>query len=94
MTNFHKALLDVAKIIQETVDEQFLPPAEITPIGKNNVVPHSLFRETRGYLERIVFQINTTYEQTCYDGWVKQGGNEAQLTFDEWRALKAQGLLK
>ena len=50
-------------------DDQF--PQSFAGCGENyprdNVVPHSLFRETRGYLERIVFQINTTYEQTCYD---------------------------
>lgn len=67
MTDFYKALLNVAKTIQDTADESFLPPPEITPARKYNVLAYSLFQGTRGYLEKIAFQINTTYEKTCYD---------------------------
>ncbi|MFC2011454.1 DUF4145 domain-containing protein, partial [Chloroflexota bacterium] len=44
-----------------------LPPVEITPIDKHIVLSQSLFTSTRGYLEKIVYQINTSYENTCYD---------------------------
>lgn len=35
--------------------------------GSELVLPHSLFENTRGYIQKIVYQINRTYEQTCYD---------------------------
>jgi hypothetical protein len=67
MTDFYKGLLNVAKTVQDKVDEQFLPPPETTLTRKHNVLPYSLFQGTRGYLEKIVSQINITYEQACYD---------------------------
>ena len=33
-------------------------------------------------------------DQTAYGGWVKLTGNPKNLTFQEWRELKNQGLLK
>jgi len=33
-------------------------------------------------------------ERTGFDGWVKLTGNEKNLTFEEWRSLKRDGLLK
>jgi hypothetical protein len=67
MTEFYKAFLDVAKNVQATAEEHLLPSPEITITEKYNVLPYSLFQSTRGYLEKVVSQINTTYEKTCYD---------------------------
>ena len=67
MTELYKALLDVAKNVQAAAEEHLLPPPEITLTRKHNVLPYSLFQSTRGYLEKVVSQINTTYETTCYD---------------------------
>lgn len=64
---FVKSLLNVAKSIQEASDNCLLPPVEIIPIDKHIVLPQSLFKSTRGYLEKIVYQINNSYENTCYD---------------------------
>lgn len=43
------------------------PPVEITTSPNEPVLPSSLFKGTRGYIEKIVIQINRTYEHTCYD---------------------------
>jgi len=65
--DFIKGLLNVAKSMQEASDIYLLPPVEVTPVDKYIVLPQSLFNSTRGYLEKIVYQINTSYENTCYD---------------------------
>jgi hypothetical protein len=62
-----KDLLKIAKSVQRTADAYFPPPAEITPTDKYSVIPQFLFKSTRGYLEKIAFQINTSFEHTCYD---------------------------
>jgi len=67
MTDFYRDILSVVKNIQTEVDEYLLPPKEVTPSLKDTVLPHSLFRQTRGYIEKIVYQINITYDKTCYD---------------------------
>jgi hypothetical protein len=65
--DFIKGLLNEAKSIQEASDIYLLPPVDVTPVDKYIVLPQSLFNSTRGYLEKIVYQINTSYENTCYD---------------------------
>jgi hypothetical protein len=65
--DFIKVLLNVAKSMQEASDTCLLPPVDVTPVDKYIVLPQSLFNSTRGYLEKIVYQINTSYEHTCYD---------------------------
>jgi hypothetical protein len=65
--DFVKGLLKVAKSVQEESDSCLLPSVEITPIDKHIVLSQSLFNSTRGYLEKIVYQINSSYENTCYD---------------------------
>lgn len=65
--DFVKGLLSVAKSVQEASDTCLLPPVDVTPIDKHIVLPQSLFNSTRGYLEKVVYQINTSYENTCYD---------------------------
>lgn len=62
-----KRVFEVAKKLQAEADTQFLPPQEIIPVRRNDVLVHSLFENTRGYIEKIVFQINKSYEQGCYD---------------------------
>ena len=65
--NFVTRLLFAARSIQTATDGSLLPPVEITPIDKHTVLSQSLFQGTRGYLEKIVYQINTSYQNTCYD---------------------------
>ena len=65
--DFVKNLLNVAKSVQEAADTCLLPPVEVTPVDKHIVLSQHLFKSTRGYLGNIVYQINTSYENTCYD---------------------------
>lgn len=62
-----KDILNLAKKVKETTDKELLPPEEIAPSDSYPVLPHSLFDNTRGYLEKINYQINSCYEKACYD---------------------------
>lgn len=65
--NFIRDLFNTAKSVQEEADTCLLPSVEIIPIDKHIVLSASIFKNTRGYLEKTVYQINTSYENTCYD---------------------------
>lgn len=62
-----KAALALARGIQESTRNITRPPSEVTRSPNEPVLPTSLFKGTRGYIEKIVYQINRTYDQTCYD---------------------------
>jgi hypothetical protein len=62
-----KRALALARSLEASAPDELLPASETSPPRLQPVIPHSLFRETRGYLEKIVFQINATYEVTSYD---------------------------
>lgn len=63
-----KAALSLAKAMQEDVNQQWLPPAEVQPSLKEPVVHVVLFKNARrNYLTRVVHQINSTYQNACYD---------------------------
>lgn len=53
--------------LQEEADKDFRPPQEIIPVRSNDVLVSSSFAKTRGYIEKIVFQINKCYGEGCYD---------------------------
>jgi hypothetical protein len=56
-----------AKAIQEDVAKELGPPAEGLRPATQGVLPFSLVRNTRGYIERVVNQVNGTYENGWYD---------------------------
>ena len=62
-----KSVLGAAKQIEKVAANLGRPPIEVTPSRNEPVLPVSLFQGTRGYIEKIVFEINRTYEHTCYD---------------------------
>jgi len=62
-----KDLLNLTKIVKETIDEKLLLPQEIAPSDSYPILPYILFENTRGYLEKINHQINACYRNTCYD---------------------------
>ncbi len=62
-----KRALVLAKAIDDAAPDSLLPPSEVVAPRQQPVVPHSLFRNTRGYIEKIAFQINGAYEAACYD---------------------------
>jgi hypothetical protein len=62
----HQAL-EIAKNIQAEAPIRYVPPSEGTKPLSQNVLPHALVAGTRGYIERVVFQINGSYEKGWFD---------------------------
>lgn len=58
---------NVAKAIQQQINSQLGPPDEGLRSESQRVVPASVVRATRGYIERVVNQINGCYEKGWYD---------------------------
>ncbi len=52
---------------QREVDNAHLPPSEGKRPQHDLVLPRPLVEGTRGYIEKVVDQINGTYENGCYD---------------------------
>lgn len=67
MISVIESILQIANNIKQDAENSILPPCEITNFHGSQILPLSLFRNTRGFLEKVVIQINQTYEQTCYD---------------------------
>lgn len=67
MSDFPKTVLKVAKQIQDDVHGVVKPPAEGAKSKSHLVVDVTLVKGTRGYIVRIVNQINGAYEQGWYD---------------------------
>lgn len=59
--------LAAARAIQAEADAAFGPPQEGLLSETQKVVPRSLVRDTRGYIERVANQANGSYENGCYD---------------------------
>src|SRR6266566_9441086 len=62
-----KSALVISKAIQDEVNQYWLPPADGLPSRQEMVLAKSLVKGTRGYIESVVNQINSTYENACYD---------------------------
>lgn len=67
MNEFTKQTIGIAKQIQIDISEISKPPTEGARPKTNHVVDSTLVKGTRGYLERIVNQINGSYEHGWYD---------------------------
>jgi len=63
-----KAVVDLVKKLRQEAPKNFVPPSEGTRPLNEFVLPHALVRGTRGYIERVVFQINGCYEKGWFDG--------------------------
>src|SRR5664280_582284 len=60
-------LLASARAIQREARTILKLPSEVARPTEQPVLPHSLFDGTRGYIEKVVFQINQSYTVTCFD---------------------------
>ncbi len=67
MTDLAKELLAIARRIQADVPDRAKPPDVGSVAKTEQVLPFSLVRDTRGYIETVVHQINGTYEDGYYD---------------------------
>lgn len=59
--------LSLAKSIQRDAPVNFVPPSEGTKPQNQHVLPHAMVSGTRGYIEKVVFQINGSYEKGWFD---------------------------
>ena len=66
-TEARQALL-LAKSLQAEAPVSFVPPSAGNRPSSQSVLPHALVSSTRGYIERVVFQINGCYENGWFDG--------------------------
>lgn len=62
-----KSALVFSKAIQDEVNQFWLPPADGKPSRQDKVLDKNLVKRTRGYIEIVVNQINSTYENGSYD---------------------------
>ena len=68
MSSIAREALTLAKRLQSEAPISFVPPSAGTKPANQYVLPHALVSGTRGYIERVVFQINGCYEHGWFDG--------------------------
>lgn len=67
MNKLARIALELAKDIQKETPSVYLPPSEGAKPKSEMVIPHSLISKTRGYIERVAYQVNGSYENGWYD---------------------------
>ena len=67
MNKFDEQILDLAKNLQQDVKSTCHPPEEGFRAKSQKVIPMSVVRGTRGYIEKVANQINGCYEKGWYD---------------------------
>lgn len=67
MSRLGHAALAIAKAIQTEVPRRGSPPDEGLLPESEQVLSHSFVRGTRGYIEKIVYQVNGAYEHGWFD---------------------------
>ena len=68
MNNFAELALATAKNLQSEVSLDKVPPAEGTKPRSEKIIPFSYVKNTRGYIEKVVNQINGCYSDGYFDG--------------------------
>lgn len=68
METIARQALRIAKSIQAEAPLTYVPPSAGTRPRSQNVLPSALVNNTRGYIERVVDQINGCYEKGWFDG--------------------------
>lgn len=67
MLELAKQVLDIAYRIQEEAPRCGKPPDEGVPSKSEQVIPFSILRGTRGYIEKVANQVNGCYENGWFD---------------------------
>lgn len=60
--------LALAKQLKASAPTKFLPPSEGTRAANDFILPSAMVKGTRGYIQRVVNQINGCYEKGWFDG--------------------------
>lgn len=61
-------VLALAQKLKESAPKSFVPPSEGTRAANEFILPQAMVRGTRGYIEKVVNQINGCYEKGWFDG--------------------------
>ena len=67
MKNKVNQILSLAKAIDNDFRELSTPADKIKGLESHKIIPFSIVKGSRGYIERVVNQINGTFEQGWYD---------------------------
>lgn len=67
MSDLAKSALSVAKLIQKEAPRHVTPPEDGQRPSSESILPFSLVKGTRGYIERVVNQVNGCYERGWFD---------------------------
>lgn len=68
MKSLAREALEIARRIQAEAPIRYVPPSEGTRPRSQNILPRALAKNTRGYIEKVVDQINGCYEKGWFDG--------------------------
>lgn len=60
--------IDLVKKLRSDAPKSFLPPSEGTKPANEFLLPSAMVRGTRGYIEKVVNQVNGCYEKGWFDG--------------------------
>jgi hypothetical protein len=60
--------LELAKKLKSEAPKNFVPPSGGSRPSNEFILPHAMVSGTRGYIERVVYQINGCYEKGWFDG--------------------------
>lgn len=63
-----KRIVKAVASVRQDLKDLLLPSTEAAAPPDQPVIPHSIVVGTRGYIEKIVFEINSSYLATAYDG--------------------------
>jgi hypothetical protein len=61
-------VLALAKRLKAAAPKNYVPPSEGTRPTNEFILPQSMVKGSRGYIEKVVFQINGCYEKGWFDG--------------------------
>lgn len=67
MKKSNQQVLEIAKELQDEISKVYKPPDEGFRAENDKVVPMSLVKGTRGYIEKVANQINGCYEKGWFD---------------------------
>lgn len=65
--NARRAVRELVGKLKTVAPRTFVPPSEGTRPANEFILPHAMVRGTRGYVEKIVYQINGCYEKGWFD---------------------------
>lgn len=68
MKTIARQALEIAKSIQAEAPLTYVPPSAGTRPRSQTILPRALVANTRGYIEKVVDQINGSYENGWFDG--------------------------